>query len=78
MRALKEILKPDCFSIIIRGTGINYNIMKSIIKDLFFDKELVENIKKTKADKNILYQQLISGKITLHEYLAAQAGNISN
>ncbi|MEO6000030.1 MAG: hypothetical protein ABIN89_24540 [Chitinophagaceae bacterium] len=44
--------------------------MKSIIKDLFFDKELVDYIKEVKTDKNILYQQLISGRITLQEYLA--------
>jgi len=52
--------------------------MTSIIKNLFFDEELVNNIKKIKADKNILYQQLISGRITLQEYLAIQAGNTSN
>jgi hypothetical protein len=52
--------------------------MKSFIKDLFFDQELVNNIKKVKADKNILYQQLISGRITLKEYLAIQSGNTSN
>ncbi len=52
--------------------------MKSFIKDLFFDKELVNNIKKVKADNNILYQQLFSGKITLKEYLAAQTGNTLN
>jgi hypothetical protein len=52
--------------------------MKSIIKDLFFDKELVDNIKKVKIDKNILYQQLISGKVTLQEYLAAQTGSTLN
>ena len=52
--------------------------MKSFIKELFFDKELVETIKKDKTDKNFLYQQLISGKITLREFLAAQAGNTAN
>ena len=45
--------------------------MSSIIKDLFFDKELVNRIKGEKLDKHILYQQVISGKITLREYLAA-------
>lgn len=45
--------------------------MKSIFKDLFFDKELVDLIKEEKTDKNILYQRLFSGKITLQEYLAA-------
>ena len=46
--------------------------MKSIIKDLFFDKELVNHIKEGKINKNILYQQLISGKITLQEYLSVE------
>jgi len=45
--------------------------MTSIIKKLFFDKELVEQIKKSNTDKNFLYTQLISGKITLQEYIAA-------
>jgi hypothetical protein len=51
--------------------------MKSIIKDLFFDEKLVNHIKEVKIDKNILYQQLISGRITLQEYLAMMqsAGN---
>ena len=52
--------------------------MKSFIKDLIFDSELVDSIKKAKLDNNILYQQLNSGKITLQEYLAVQAGNTSN
>lgn len=45
--------------------------MTSVIKKLFFDKELVEQIKKTNPDRNFLYTQLISGKITLQEYIAA-------
>jgi hypothetical protein len=45
--------------------------MTSIIKTLFFDKELVNNIKKSDLDSNLLYVQLISGKITLQEYVAA-------
>ena len=52
--------------------------MKSFIKDLIFDIELVDSLKKAKLDNNILYQQLINGKITLREYLAAQTGNTSN
>ncbi len=52
--------------------------MKSFIKDLMFDSELVDNLRKAKVDNNILYQQLISGKITLKEYLAAQTGNVFN
>ena len=45
--------------------------MASFIKILFFDKELVNELKKTKQDENFLYTQLISGKITLQEYMAA-------
>ncbi|WP_153825473.1 hypothetical protein [Niastella caeni] len=45
--------------------------MTSIIKTLFFDKELVSQIKKSGLDSNLLYVQLISGKITLEEYVAA-------
>jgi hypothetical protein len=45
--------------------------MASFIKILFFDKELVNEIKKAKTDENFLYTQLISGKITLREYMAA-------
>lgn len=45
--------------------------MITIIKSLLFDKELVAQIKKSNTDKNFLYTQLISGKITLQEYIAA-------
>jgi len=45
--------------------------MTSIIKALFFDKELVNKIKEAKPDSNFLYTQLISGKITMREYAAA-------
>ena len=45
--------------------------MTSFIKTLFFDKELVSKIKKTSPDINFLYAQLISGKITLQEYVIA-------
>ena len=44
--------------------------MTSIIQKLIFDKEFVEEIKKSNPDKNFLYTQLISGKITLQEYIA--------
>lgn len=44
--------------------------MTSIIKTLFFDKELVNKIKKSELNSNVLYAQLISGKITLQEYVA--------
>jgi hypothetical protein len=45
--------------------------MKTLIKQLFFDKQLVEAIKSTKTDREILYLQLINGKITMKEYMAA-------
>ena len=45
--------------------------MKSIIKQLFFDKELVGRIKKTKTNKAVLYSALLDGRITLQEYMAA-------
>jgi len=45
--------------------------MKSFIKDLFFDKTLVQHIKEVKIPEGILYNQLISGKITMQEYLKA-------
>jgi hypothetical protein len=45
--------------------------MKSILSKLFFDKELVKQIKEEKINEGFLYNQLISGKITLKEYLAS-------
>jgi hypothetical protein len=45
--------------------------MKSIIKDLFFDKELVNQIKESKVNAELLYIQLMSGRITMQEYIAA-------
>ena len=45
--------------------------MTTIIKTLFFDKELVSKIKKSDMNSDLLYVQLISGKITLKEYMAA-------
>jgi hypothetical protein len=45
--------------------------MSTIIKSLFFDKELVSKIKRSDLNSNVLYVQLISGKITLQEYIAA-------
>ena len=47
------------------------SIMKSIIKKLLFDKELVQQISGGKVEGGLLYQSLISGKITLEEFLAA-------
>ncbi|HTI94089.1 MAG TPA: hypothetical protein VL727_26020 [Puia sp.] len=45
--------------------------MKKLIKQLFFDKELVASIVITKPSREFLYTQLISGKITMKEYIAA-------
>lgn len=45
--------------------------MKSLLKDLFFDKELVDQIKKMKVDTDLLYIQLMNGRITMQEYIAA-------
>jgi hypothetical protein len=45
--------------------------MKTKIKDLFYDRKLVHTIKKAKVNKGYLYNQLISGRITLKEYLQA-------
>jgi hypothetical protein len=43
--------------------------MKAMFKILFFDRELVNQIKEVKVNEGVLYNQLISGKITLKEYL---------
>jgi len=53
----------------IRPLQNNYVRMKQLIKQLFFDRELVESIKV--SNKEFLYIQLISGKITMKEYIAA-------
>ena len=45
--------------------------MNKLIKQLFFDKEVVELIKIAKPTREFLYAQLISGKITMKEYIAA-------
>ena len=47
------------------------------LKQLFFDKELVEAIKVSKADQEVLYLQLITGKITMKEYIAANTRKAS-
>ena len=41
------------------------------LKDLFFDKTMVAEIKKSNVNPDFLYSQLFSGKITLQEYLSA-------
>ncbi|HEY6901791.1 MAG TPA: hypothetical protein VI233_14145 [Puia sp.] len=45
--------------------------MKQLIKQLFFDRELVESIKVVAPSREVLYNQLINGKITMKEYIAA-------
>lgn len=49
----------------------NLSTMKSFIKNLLFDKALVNQIKELKVPEGMLYNQLISGKITMQEYLQA-------
>ena len=44
-------------------------IMKTIISEMVFDKEMVTKFKQTDVSKEMLYNQLISGKITMKEYL---------
>jgi hypothetical protein len=43
----------------------------NFIEQLNFDRELVQRIRETKTNNELLYIHLISGKITLKEYLAA-------
>ncbi len=43
--------------------------MKSMIQNLIFDQALVNQIKEVKVPEGILYMQLVSGKITMKEYL---------
>ena len=49
--------------------GAKSQTMKAMFKILFFDRELVNQIKEVKVNEGVLYNQLISGKITLQEYL---------
>ncbi len=47
--------------------------MKSIsktISSLWFDEEVIDTLKAQHVSKEILYTHLISGKITLKEYLS--------
>ncbi len=46
-------------------------VMKTIFKELFYDREFVDNIKKSKVTPDQLYNELINGRITLKEYLSA-------
>jgi hypothetical protein len=45
--------------------------MKNFFSSLFFDSDLVKQIKKENVNEGFLYNQLINGKITLKEFLAA-------
>jgi len=49
--------------------------MKAIFKYLFFDNDIVENMKKNQTDKYQLYNLLNSGRITLREYVSGVNGN---
>jgi hypothetical protein len=41
------------------------------IKDLVFDREVVSKIRQAKMTKEMLYNHLINGRITMQEYLVA-------
>jgi len=47
------------------------NTMKQLLKALFFDRQVVAAIRATKPSKEQLYAALISGRITMKEYIAA-------
>jgi len=51
--------------------GAKFKTMMSLLKELMFDKYLVKRMRNEKVNPGILYQQLVSGKITLQEFLAA-------
>ena len=44
--------------------------MKSIIEELTYDQEVVKNLREAEVNHAILYNHLLSGKITLQEYLS--------
>lgn len=50
--------------------AITSNIKKAFV-DLRFDPSLVSQLKKAKLDKELLYNHLAQGRITLEEYLQA-------
>ena len=45
--------------------------MKSFIKELLCDEELVNKMKTSKVNKEYMYNLLFTGRITLQEYLDA-------
>jgi hypothetical protein len=65
----------SCLWAAVRGLYLcitkGIQIMKNLIKQLFFDKEVVDAIKSSNANSEMLYIQLMSGKITMKEYIAA-------
>ena len=46
--------------------------MKLVLKELMYDTEIVTEIQKANLNKNLLYNHLCNGKITLQEYLSAE------
>ncbi|WP_165958060.1 hypothetical protein [Segetibacter sp. 3557_3] len=44
--------------------------MKSIMKYLFYDQDVVETIQENDVNRDYLYNMLYSGRITLEEYVA--------
>ena len=52
---------------------MNKNTTTSAIRELVFDEALVNHMKALKVDEDLLYARLISGRITLQEYIAASA-----
>lgn len=47
--------------------------MKSMIRELFFDKEVVNKLKTSRLNQEHMYNLLYAGKITLQEYLKVDA-----
>lgn len=45
--------------------------MRSFIKALFFDREMVDTIRQAHVEKEYLYTLVFSGQITMKEYIAA-------
>lgn len=46
--------------------------MSNLLKELVFDKTIVNNVKEIQLDKNMLYNHLSNGRITLQEYLSIE------
>jgi|GEM_PF-2144383 len=53
--------------------------MKSLMEELVYDKEVVKSLRAAEVNNALLYTHLISGKITLQEYLRlVEAGKLTN